>query len=103
MLAAAEPGRLPAPRQTSQDSEASSESGTDPEVETTAERRIKRRLLTVALAGGVLLLLLAYGYGYLRLELTTRGFYSGRLQIAAAIASISTVTGAYFLWRWLID
>ena len=65
-------------------------------------QRIKRRLLTVALTGAVLLLLLAFGYGYLRLELTTRGFYSGRLQIAAGIASIATVAAAYFLWRWLI-
>ena len=67
------------------------------------ELRIKQRLLTVALVGGVLLLLLAFGYGYLRLELTTRGFYSGRLQIAAGIASVSVIAAAYFLWRWLIN
>ena len=66
------------------------------------DRRIKKRLITVALVGGVLLLLLAIGYGYLRMELTTRGFYSGRLQIAVGIASISVLAGAYFLWRWLV-
>ena len=55
------------------------------------------------LVGGVLLLWLAFGYGYLRLELTTRGFYSGRLQTAAVIASLLTLTVAYFLWRWLIN
>ena len=71
--------------------------------ETDRERRIKKRLLTVALAGGVLLLLLAFAHGYLRLELTTRGFYSGRLQLASGIASLSTLTAAYFLWRWIIN
>ena len=78
-------------------------SKTKPEVETVREQRIKKRLLTVALVGGVLLLWLAFGYGYLRLELTTRGFYSGRLQTAAVIASLLTLTVAYFLWRWLIN
>ena len=71
--------------------------------ESDSDRRIKNRLLTVALVGGVLLLLLAFAYGYLRLELTTRGFYSGRLQIASGIASLSVITAAYFLWRWIVS
>lgn len=66
------------------------------------ERRLKRRLVSVAVLGGVVLLLLAVVYGYFRLELTTRGFYSGRLQILSGIASLAVVTAAYFLWRWLI-
>ena len=66
-------------------------------------KRIKKRLFTVALVGGVLLLLLTFAYGYLRLELITRGFYSGRLQLASGIASLSVVAAAYFLWRWLIN
>lgn len=66
------------------------------------ERRLKKRLLTVAVWGGVVLLLLAVIYGYFRLELTTRGFYSGRLQIVSGIASLAVVTAAYFLWRWLV-
>ena len=64
---------------------------------------IKQRLLTVVLVGGVLLLLLAFAYVYLRLELTTRGFYSGRLQTALGIASLATLTAAYFLWRWVVN
>lgn len=66
------------------------------------ERRLKRRLVSVAVLGGVVLLLLAVVYGYFRLELTTRGFYSGRLQVLSGIASLAVVTAAYFLWRWLI-
>ena len=66
------------------------------------ERRLKKRLMTVIVLGGVVLLLLAVVYGYFRLELTTRGFYSGRLQILSGIASLAVVTAAYFLWRWLI-
>ena len=66
------------------------------------ERRLKKRLVSVAVWGGVVLLLLAVVYGYFRLELTTRGFYSGRLQILSGIASLAVVTAAYFLWRWLI-
>ena len=66
------------------------------------ERRLKKRLVSVAVLSGVVLLLLAVVYGYFRLELTTRGFYSGRLQILSGIASLAVVTAAYFLWRWLI-
>ena len=89
------------PATSSEDSKA--ESKVEPDIETVRQQRIKKRLLTVALAGGVILMLLAFGYGYLRLELTTRGFYSGRLQIAAGIASLSIITAAYFLWRWMIN
>ena len=85
------------------DSVADNATAADAPSGTEQERRMKQRLLTVALMSGVLLMLLAFGYGYLRLELTTRGFYSGRLQIAAGIASLSVVTVAYFLWRWLIN
>ena len=66
------------------------------------ERRLKKRLITVAVFGGMVLLLLAVVYGYFRLELTTRGFYSGRLQVLSGIASLAVVAAAYFLWRWLI-
>ena len=66
------------------------------------ERRLKKRLLTVAVLGGLVLLLLTVVYGYFRLELTTRGFYSGRLQVLSGIASLAVATAAYFLWRWLV-
>ena len=72
------------------------------DVESDRERRLKKRLLTVALAGAAVLMLLVVAHGYLRLELTTRGFYSGRLQIALGIASLGVVAAAYFLWRWLV-
>ena len=91
-----------------QDSDESGEAGgTDPGVASTAvtsdrERRLKKRLVTVAVLSGVVLLLLAVVYGYFRLELTTRGFYSGRLQILSGIASLAVMTVAYFLWRWLV-
>ena len=72
------------------------------EVVSDRERRLKKRLVSVGVLSGVVLLLLAVVYGYFRLELTTRGFYSGRLQILSGIASLAVVTTAYFLWRWLI-
>ena len=66
------------------------------------EERLQKRLLTVVVVGGVILLLLTVVYGYFRLELITRGFYSGRLQVLSVVASLIVVTAAYFLWRWLI-
>jgi len=66
------------------------------------EQRLRKRLVAVAVMGGVVLLLLAVIYSYFRLELTTRGFYSGRLQVLSGIASLAVVTAAYFVWRWLI-
>ena len=102
-FAAATTNTFPPAPQTSLDSAASNDGAVGPEEDSDQDRRVKRRLLTVALGGGVLLLLLAFAYVYLRLELTTRGFYSGRLQLVSAIASLSVVTAAYFLWRWLAN
>ena len=104
-LAVATTNALAMVRQKTQDSAANIENvmvAKPADGDSDRELRIKKRLLTVALVGGVLLLLLAFAYGYLRLELTTRGFYSGRLQIASGIASLSTMAAAYFLWRWLV-
>ena len=97
---------FPTGQQTASDLETTSKKDVVAEPDETGStkvRRMKQRLLTVAIIGGVLLLLLAFAYGYLRLELTTRGFYSGRLQIVSGIASLSVVTAAYFLWRWLVN
>lgn len=69
---------------------------------TDRERRLKKRLVTAAILGGVVLLLLAVACGYFRLELTTRGFYSGRLQVVSAITSLAVAAAGYFLWRWLV-
>ena len=89
-----------------QDSEEGGEVAADPALSNAVgsdrERRLKKRLITVAVFGGMVLLLLAVVYGYFRLELTTRGFYSGRLQVLSGIASLAVVAAAYFLWRWLI-
>jgi len=76
---------------------ASSTSDMDP------EQRLKKRLLSVAAWGGAILMLLAVAHGYFRLELTTRGFYSGRLQITSAIVSLIVLVATYFLWCWLIE
>lgn len=67
------------------------------------QQRLKKRLLSVAAWGGAILMLLAVAYGYFRLELTTRGFYSGRLQITSSIVSLAILIATYFFWRWLIS
>ena len=83
-----------------QDSDEGGEAAMDPAssdiVASDRERRLKKRLVTVAVLGGVVLLLLAVVYGYFRLELTTRGFYSGRLQILSlSLIHISEPTRPY--------
>ena len=74
-----------------------------PTIDGEREQQLKKRLLSVAVWGGAILTLLAVAYGYFRLELTTRGFYSGRLQIVSGIISLTILVATYFLWHWLID
>lgn len=62
------------------------------------ERALRNRLVAVAILVGVLVAMVAVIYGYLKLELVTRGFYSGRLQAAAAAATLVVAAVAYFLW-----
>lgn len=56
------------------------------------------RLIAVAILVGVVVAMVAVVYGYLKLELVTRGFYSGRLQFAAAVVSLTIAACAYLLW-----
>lgn len=63
-----------------------------------AEQALANRLVAVGILMGVVVAIVAVIYGYLKLELITRGFYSGRLQFAATVVSLLIAAGAYFLW-----
>ena len=58
---------------------------------------IKFRIQLAGVLIGAAVLLVAVIYVYLKLELITRGFYSGRIQVAAAVAAILIVAGTYFV------
>ncbi|MFK7767362.1 MAG: hypothetical protein AB8B55_09085 [Mariniblastus sp.] len=62
------------------------------------ELGVKNRLVSVALAGGLLLGLLGIIFMYLRLDHATRGFYSGRLQTLAIVVAVVLLAATYFLW-----
>jgi hypothetical protein len=63
-----------------------------------SEQALSNRLVAVGILMGVVVAMVAVIYGYLKLELITRGFYSGRLQVAATVLSLVIAVGAYFLW-----
>jgi hypothetical protein len=55
------------------------------------QAQIQERLAMTGAASGLVLLLLGTTFGYLKLDTATRGFYSGRLKLAAgAIAAAAT-------------
>jgi hypothetical protein len=63
------------------------------------EQVVQQRMWQVMIGSGSLLGLLAAVYGYLRLDTLTRGYYTGRLRLAAAATILAIVGGAaaYFL------
>ena len=66
------------------------------------DRSLRDRLVSYVFFGGLLLVFLALLFGYLRLDHATRGFHSGRLQIAAlALLAIVLVVG-YLLWTQVL-
>jgi len=58
-----------------------------------------RLLLSAAILGGVLLILTVI-YGYLKIDLATRGAYRGRLRFVAAATILALTAAGAALWRW---
>lgn len=56
------------------------------------EQRLEQRLTLTVAASGLVLLLLGTTFGYLKLDTATRGFYSGRLKLAAGAIFAAAAT-----------
>jgi len=59
------------------------------------------RLAQAGLGAGVVLLLLGTMFGYFKLDTATRGYYTGRLQFAAAAAIMTLIAASVFLGKWI--
>ena len=57
---------------------------------------VAERLKYTAVATGGLFGLLATVFGYLKLDTLTRGYYTGRLRMAAAMTILALVAGLLF-------
>jgi hypothetical protein len=64
------------------------------------ELRAASRLLQTALVAAVVLGVIAAFFGYFRLDTATRGFYTRRLQLTAAIAILALIATGVLLARW---
>lgn len=58
------------------------------------QAKVTHRLGAFGLGGGLLLALLGTLYGYLKLDTVTKGFYSGRLRLAAVLTGLSAAGAA---------
>ena len=63
--------------------------------------RVQTRLLQVALLSGMVFLLLATSYGYLKLDAASRGRYVRRLQFAAVTVILALVVAGVLIARWI--
>lgn len=59
------------------------------------QARVVHRVGVFGLGGGLLLTLLGTLYGYLKLDTLTQGYYTMRLRVAAALASLGAATAAF--------
>jgi hypothetical protein len=66
-----------------------------------AEIRSKSRLTQTGLGTGIVLLLLGTLYSFLKLDTATRGYYTGRLQFAAATTILALVAASVLLMKWV--
>lgn len=60
-----------------------------------------KRLLQTGLAAFGILGLLAVSFGYFKVDTATRGFYTGRLQFAAAAAILALVAAGALMAHWI--
>jgi len=65
------------------------------------EIRATSRLLQTGMGVGIVLLLLGTLFSYFRLDTATRGYYTGRLQFAAAAAILTLVAASVLLAKWI--
>ena len=63
---------------------------------------VRRRVRLGGTGAGLLLGLLATLWGYLKLDTASRGYYSGRLKLAAGAAAVATVSGAWVAVRGVL-
>ena len=61
------------------------------------QQQVRHRLWATAIGSGSLLALLAIVFGYLKIDTATRGYYSGRLKLAALSGAVAVVGGAVAL------
>lgn len=70
---------------------------------THAQAKLSNRLLLTSALVGILLGQLSVLFGYLKINHATRGFYSGRLQSIAAVASMVVFAAGYiFYTSWML-
>jgi hypothetical protein len=65
------------------------------------EARSELRMKEVALGAGSVLLLLGIVFSYLKLDTATRGYYTGRLRVATALAILGAGAAAFSMVRHL--
>lgn len=63
--------------------------------------RATSRLTQLGLFAGAGLLLIGSIFSYFRLDTTTRGYYTGRLQFMTAAAILAVIGGGLFAARWI--
>ena len=71
-------------------------------IEKTEAQSLRNRLISYVFFGGLMLLFLGLLFGYLRLNHATRGFHSGRLQLAALVLSGLVLLVGYLLWTQVL-
>jgi hypothetical protein len=59
-----------------------------------AEVRAASRLMQTGLGAGIVILLLSTMFSYFKLDTATRGYYTGRLQFAAAAAILAVIAAS---------
>ena len=73
-----------------------------PPLATARHTTLSNRLLLTGTLLGMLLGQLSVLFGYLKINHATRGFYSGRLQSIAAVASVAVLGAGYlFYTSWM--
>ncbi len=74
----------------------------DESTEDTDAQSLRNRLVSYTFLGGLTLVFLGLLFGYLRLNHATRGFHSGRLQLAAMVLSGIVLLVSYLLWTQVL-
>ena len=59
------------------------------------------RLMQTGLGSGIVLALLGTMFGYFRFDTATRGYYTGRLQFAAAAAILAVAAAGVLVAKWI--
>ena len=70
--------------------------------ENSEDQSLRNRLISYAFSGGLMLVFLGLLFGYLRLDHATRGFHSGRLQLAALVLVGIVLLVGYLLWTQVL-